>query len=84
MGCLSRREAVFGASVLGALAALLSGGRARADQPHMQAALDALKLADRELAAASADKGGHRAKAQDLVRQAIVQVERGIQYDRRH
>jgi len=50
----------------------------------MQAALDALKLADRELAAASADKGGHRAKAQDLVRQAIVQVERGIQYDRRH
>lgn len=80
----SRREVMLGASVAGVLAALASGGRAHADQPHMHAALDALKLANRELAEATPDKGGHRAKALDLVRRAIAQVERGIDYDRRH
>lgn len=55
-----------------------------ADQPHMQAALDALRLARRELDQATADKGGHRAKAIGLVNDAINQVEKGIQFDRRH
>jgi len=55
-----------------------------ADQPHMQAALDALKTAREQLAKASEDKGGHRKKALEHVRKAIVEVEKGIAYDRRH
>jgi hypothetical protein len=58
--------------------------RASADQPHMQAALDALRLARRELDQASEDKGGHRAKAIGLVNQAIAEVEKGVQFDRKN
>jgi hypothetical protein len=50
----------------------------------MQAALDALHLAERELVAATADKGGHRANALSHTRAAIRQVEAGIRFDRRH
>ena len=66
---------------------LLSGfflGRVSADQPHMQAALDHLKAAKAELEKADEDKGGHRVKAIRLVNDAIVQVEKGISFDRRH
>jgi hypothetical protein len=59
-------------------------GRASADQPHMQAALDHLRLAKVELEKALPDKGGHRAKAIGLTNDAIAEVERGIAYDRRH
>jgi hypothetical protein len=55
-----------------------------ADQPHMQEALDHLKRAQQELSQATADKGGHRVKAERLIRQAMAEVERGIQFDRRH
>jgi len=48
------------------------------DQPHMQAALDALESAKNNLERASADKGGHRAKALDLVKDAISEVKMGI------
>jgi hypothetical protein len=57
-------------------------GHARADQPHMQAALEHLRAAKRELEIAEADKGGHRARAIRLVDDAIVQVEKGVRYDR--
>jgi hypothetical protein len=66
---------------------LVSGfllGRASADQPHMQAALEHLRAAKGELEKADADKGGHRVKAMALVNDAIAQVERGIGYDRHH
>ena len=59
-------------------------GRASADQPHMQAALEHLRAAKVELEAATPDKGGHRRKAIALTNDAIAQVERGIAYDRRH
>jgi hypothetical protein len=49
------------------------------DQPHMQAALDALQSARSNLDKANADKGGHRAKAIDLVKDAIDEVKMGIQ-----
>ncbi len=49
------------------------------DQPHMQAALDALESARNNLDKANADKGGHRAKAIDLVKDAISEVRMGIQ-----
>ena len=48
------------------------------DQPHMQAALDALKSAHINLDKAEADKGGHRAKAIDLINRAIIEVNAGI------
>ena len=49
------------------------------DQPHMQAALDALRSAQNYLDKANADKGGHRARAIDLVKQAIDEVKAGIE-----
>ena len=55
-----------------------------ADQPRMQAALDALNIAEKQLEMASRDKGGHRTKALELVRKAKRQVKKGIKYDRRH
>lgn len=48
------------------------------DQPHMQAALDALKQAEQHLQEAKHDKGGHRAKALAETRDAIKQVEMGM------
>jgi hypothetical protein len=57
---------------------------ASADQPRMQAALDALRSARGHLEAATADKGGHRANAISLVDKAIDEVQKGIEYDRTH
>ena len=48
------------------------------DQPHMQAALNALENARDNLNRATADKGGHRAKALDDVKDAISEVKKGI------
>ncbi|HLX06959.1 MAG TPA: hypothetical protein VKY89_03755 [Thermoanaerobaculia bacterium] len=59
-------------------------GRASADQPHMVAARDHLRLAKAELQAADADKGGHRVKALERVNEAIAEVDRGIEFDRTH
>ena len=50
----------------------------------MQAARADLQTAKRELQRATANKGGHRAKAISLTNQAIAQVNQGIDYDRRH
>ena len=50
-------------ALLVVLATAFVAGRASADQPHMQAALEHLRAAKVELAAATPDKGGHRAKA---------------------
>ena len=79
---LSRRTvlaALGSTSLVGAFAL-----RSEADQPHMQAALDHLQGALKQLEEATPDKGGHRGRAMQLVRQAIVQVEKGIAFDRRH
>ncbi|HVO01648.1 MAG TPA: hypothetical protein VMT54_05570 [Candidatus Cybelea sp.] len=53
-------------------------GYALAAQPHMEAALTALKTAKDQLTIAATDKGGHRVKALDLVNQAITEVQAGI------
>ena len=50
------------------------------DQPHMQAALDALKQAEHHLQEAKHDKGGHRAKALAATREAIKHVEEGMKF----
>jgi len=52
------------------------------DQPHMQAALDALESARNNLDKANADKGGHRANAIQLVKDAIAEVKLGIEAGR--
>ncbi len=57
---------------------------ARQNQPHMQAALEHLQQAQAELKQASSDKGGHRAKAETHVQQAINEVNAGIRYDNTH
>jgi hypothetical protein len=53
-------------------------GQAMADQPHMQAALDALIGARDQLIAASPNKGGHRLAAIRLTNDAIAEVRMGI------
>ena len=50
------------------------------DQPHMQAALDALKQAEHHLQEAKHDKGGHRVKALAATREAIKHVEAGMKF----
>lgn len=48
------------------------------DQPHMQAALDALKQAEQHLNEAKHDKGGHRVAALKATREAIKHVQEGM------
>jgi hypothetical protein len=84
MNMVSRRS-VVGTLFSSALLGLVLPGRAKAaDQPHMQAALEALRTAQRELHDATSDKGGHRVKAERLVHDAIAEIEKGIEFDRRH
>ena len=52
------------------------------DQPNMKDALNALEKARDSLNNATADKGGHRAKALDYVRDAIDEVKKGIEAGR--
>lgn len=54
------------------------------DQPYMQAALRDLENAKRELQQAARNKGGHRMTAINLINRAIVEVNKGINFDRRH
>ena len=49
------------------------------DQPHMTTALAALESAKNNLEHATSDKGGHRAQAIDLVKDAIDEVKKGIE-----
>ena len=72
------------AALAGTLAMGVAIGHAAADQPHMQAALDALKTARGELNAATADKGGHRVAALKDIDDAIKEVKAGIEFDRHH
>ena len=70
--------------IITAIASGFVAGRASADQPRMQAALNHLRLARVELEHADRDKGGHREAALKLTNDAIAEVERGIGYDRHH
>ena len=53
-------------------------------QPLMKEALEHLNKAQNCLSNATADKGGHRAKAMDAVKIAINQVKKGIAYDNKN
>ena len=59
------------------VALLVATSSGFADQPHMKAALDHLRMARAELQKAAADKDGHRQNAMVLVDKSIVEVEAG-------
>ena len=65
--------------VIGLVVGFAVGGWAGIHQPHMIAALEALKNAKTELEMAEHDKGGHRTKALEHVRKAIEQTRKGIE-----
>ena len=74
-------------SILCAAALLLASAAASAfvpDQPRMQSARADLQAARAQLRSATADKGGHRAKALEQIEAAITEVNEGIRFDRRH
>jgi hypothetical protein len=50
----------------------------RADQPHMKNALMHLREARAALQRAEHNKGGHRARAVEMINQAIAEVEAGM------
>ena len=50
----------------------------------MTAAIQYLRQAQQSLESASADKGGHRIAALQLINQAVGEVQAGIQYDNTH
>jgi hypothetical protein len=79
---LSRRNfAVTAATGLAALGALgASAKTASAYQGNMEHALAALFQANQSLKQATPNKGGHRERAMELIQQAIVQVQEGIQF----
>jgi hypothetical protein len=52
------------------------------DQPNMTAARNDLNKAENSLRKATADKGGHRNRALNLISQAIAEINRGIAFDR--
>lgn len=71
-------------ALAGALAASTLVPDVTADpQPRMRAALDSLREAQRSLQAADHDKGGHRAKALNLTKAAIDEVQAGMRFDNR-
>lgn len=74
----------FTSFVLGALLATSISTAVADRQPLMRDALQNLKQAETALQNAAHDKGGHRVKALELTRAAIVQVEKGIKFDNRH
>lgn len=79
-----RRRVSYALVMMIALTFAYFAGQVSADQPRMQAALDALTIAENQLSKASSDKGGHRVEALRLVRKAQKEVRQGIRHDRRH
>lgn len=53
-------------------------------QPNMNGALESLRQAQAYLQKSGDDKGGHRARAVELVQQAMAEVQAGIDYANQH
>lgn len=81
MQTLKKRSWILAVS-LALAGGFLVGNITAAPQGHMTAALASLQTAKGQLQKATADKGGHRAKAIDLVNQAITEVQAGIAFDK--
>jgi len=64
----------------GAAVAAASAQSAKAYQGNMERAIGELEIALRSLREATPDKGGHRERAMELIRQAMHEVQSGIDY----
>jgi hypothetical protein len=67
------------ALVIGLIIGSAAGVWAAIHQPHMMAALEALKSAKVELEAGEHNKAGHRVKALEFVHKAIEQTRKAIE-----
>jgi hypothetical protein len=72
------------ALTLVAVFAAMNATSMKADQPHMERAIELLRQARAEIQAASPTNGGHRSTALEHITRAIDQLEKGILYDRQH
>jgi hypothetical protein len=70
------------AAVILVTVATMGMNSARADQPHMKAALEHLRAARAELQAAEHNKGGWRVRALEHVNRAIGDTEAGMRAGR--
>ena len=75
---IARSVAVAVMLVVFSMPVTLSATANAEDQPHMQAALEALRQAEQHLKEAAHDKGGHREAALKATQEAIKHVEMGI------
>jgi hypothetical protein len=75
-------DSVISIQRLAATVALAASASCFAAQPNMEAALASLQQAKDSLQQATADKGGHRARAMKMVEDAIKEVKTGIEYDK--
>jgi hypothetical protein len=74
--------AVTGVATIGLLGATAKSSNAY--QGNMERALSSLRQALGSLQEATANKGGHRARAMDLVRQAIEETQAGFEFADEH
>jgi hypothetical protein len=82
---LSRRGLVATATGVAAIGLLgATAGTADAYQGNMERALSSLYNALGSLRESTANKGGHRAKAMELVGQAIAETQAGIEFAAEH
>jgi len=72
------RRRLLGGTAAGLLGAAAFGAPARAAQPNMEMALGHILEAQIDLRAATPNKGGHRDRAIELLREAERQVRLGI------
>ena len=68
------------------MSAILFGGSTvfAEPQPQMRKAMEKLESALKHLKDGTADKGGHRVKAIELVEAAMVEVRAGMEFDNKH
>jgi hypothetical protein len=81
---LTRRGFAAAAATGVAAIGLLGASSADAYQGNMEHALSALYQALASLRESTANKGGHRARAMDLVRQAIDETQAGVEFADEH
>jgi type IV secretory pathway VirB6-like protein len=79
---VTRRNFAATAAICVAAIGLLGASAKSADayQGNMERALSSLYQARSSLREATANKGGHRAKAMDLIAQAIAETQAGIEF----
>ncbi len=77
---MSGQPIVAAAAALALVAAVGATVAEASNQPNMDAAIDFLTQARASLVKATANKGGHRAKAIALIDEAIKEVRQGIRF----